>query len=263
MNNNNPHTGAQEVLTCRSRIGKEWNAFRLLIQSVPTMLTVAFVMSVVLMNLLANKSINLPVSWLALDCGLVVSWFAFLVLDMITKHFGPKAATQLSLFAMAINLAICLVFFIVSRIPGSWSASYVPGAEGTINSALDATFGGSWYVIWGSAVAFTVSAAVNNFLNDLVGRAFRKNPNSMVAYLSRSYVSTAVGQFTDNMTFALLVSHVFFGWSLLQCVTCSLFGMLMELVCQSVFSVFGYWVCEKWRNNHVGEAYLELARSAG
>ena len=39
--------------------------------------------------------------------------------------------------------------------------------------------------------------------------------------------------------------------------------MLMELLCQSLFSVFGYWVCEKWRNNHVGEEYLELARSAG
>ena len=260
MKNNNPGTGAG--LPTRSKLEQQWNEFRLLIHSVPTMLLIFFVMSVVLMNLLANKSINLPVSWLALDCGLVVSWFAFLVMDMITKHFGPKAATQLSLFAMAINLVICLVFFAVSRIPGTWSASFVPGAEGTINSALDATFGGTWYVIFGSAIAFTVSAAVNNFLNDLVGRAFRRNPNGMVAWLSRSYISTAIGQFTDNFVFALLVSHVFFGWSLLQCVTCSIFGMIFELLCESVFSVFGYWICENWRRNHVGEEYLRAVGSA-
>ena len=249
-------------MTYRQKLEQQLKEFRLLIGSIPPVMLILFVVAVCLMNLMANKSINLPVSWLALDCGLLVSWFVFLALDIITKHFGPKAATQLSVFAMLMNLGLCAVFFLVSRIPGTWSASYVPGSEIVINSALDSTFGGTWYVILGSAIAFTASAMVNNFMNYSVGKAFAKRPDSMQAYFCRSYVSTAVGQFVDNFLFAMLVSHVFFGWTLLQCVTCSLFGMLVELLCEMLFSGFGYWTCQRWRDRNVGAEYLSLAQPA-
>lgn len=259
---NQMNNTVQYTASTHSKLQQSLFEFRLLIRSVPPVLLTLFVVSVFLMNLMANKSINLPFEWLALDCGLVVSWFVFLVLDIITKHFGPKAATQLSIFAMIVNLGLCLVFYIVSIIPGTWGESYVPGSEAVINSALNHTFGGTWYIILGSAIAFTVSSFVNNFLNYYVGKAFTKNPNSMSAYLCRSYVSTAIGQFIDNFVFAMLVSRVFFGWSLTQCITCSLFGMVAELLCESVFSVFGYWICENWRNRKVGEEYLNCAKAA-
>lgn len=209
--------------------------FRLLLRSVPTVTFSLFITAVFSMNLLANKSISLPVEWLALDCGMIVSWFTFLVLDILTKHFGPKAATQLSIFATLLNLGFCSVFYLVSVIPGTWSQSYIPGSEAVINNALDSTLGGTWYIILGSTVAFTLSAFVNNFLNFFVGKAFRKKPDGMTAYLCRSYVSTALAQFTDNFTFSFLVSRVFFGWTLTQCVTCSLIGMAAELICECVF----------------------------
>lgn len=240
----------------QTKLKQEVCEFCLLMKSVPAFVLTLFAIAVFLMNLLANKSIELPFDWLALDCGLLVSWFVFLVLDILTKHFGPKAATQLSIFATLLNLGLCLVFYIVSIIPGRWAESYVTGSEMVINNALNNTFGGTWYIILGSAVAFIVSSVVNNFLNDFVGKAFKKNPDSMLAYLSRSYVSTALGQFTDNFVFAFLVSRVFFGWTITQCISCSLFGMLAELLCQGIFSVFGYRVCEKWKKNKVGEEYL-------
>ena len=251
----------QTNISTKHIISEQLSEFRLLIRSVPPVMLILFVVTVFFMNILANKSIQLPFEWLALDCGLVVSWFVFLALDIITKHFGPRAATQLSIFAMLLNLALCLVFYFVSIIPGTWGASYdVPGSEAVINTALDSTFGGTWYIILGSAIAFLVSSIVNNFLNAGVGKAFIKNPNGIGAYLCRSCVSTAVGQFTDNFVFAMLVSRVFFGWSLVQCITCSIFGMLAELLCESVFSIFGYWICERWRANKVGEEYLSCVQ---
>ena len=54
----------------------------------------------------------------------------------------------------------------------------------------------------------------------------------------------------------MLVSRVFFGWTLMQCLTCSLFGMMVELICEGVMSLFGYRICEQWRKNKVGEEYL-------
>ena len=73
-------------------------------RSIPGVVLALFVLSIVSMNLLANKSINLPFSWLALDCGIIFSWLSFLVMDMITKYFGPRAATIVSIMALLVNL---------------------------------------------------------------------------------------------------------------------------------------------------------------
>lgn len=239
------------------RLKKELYEFRLLVKSIPTVMVTMFVLAVFSMNLLANKSLTLPFDWLALDCGILVSWFAFLAMDVITKHFGPKAATEISVLATLLNLACCLLFFLGSKIPGVWGESFVPGSEALLNTALDHTFGGTWYVLAGSTAAFLVSAFVNNFVNALVGAAFRKRPDGLTAYVFRSYVSTAVGQFTDNLVFALLVSHFFFGWTLVQCLTCALTGMLAELLCEVLFTAFGYRLCRKWRQEDVGKEYLD------
>ena len=207
------------------------------------------------MNLLANKSIATGSELLVLDCGMLISWAAFLVLDVLTKHFGPRAATLLSVFATAVNLAMCLVFFIASLIPGVWGEASGDYSQ-MINDALDNTFGGSWYVIFGSAVAFLASSLLNNFTNHLVGKALKRK-DGLLTFSIRAYVSTAIAQFADNFVFSLIVSRVFFGWSLSQCAICALLGMAIELVCEGVFAVFGYRICEKWQKNKVGEEYLK------
>lgn len=248
-------------VTMLQKLKNEIFEFRLLLRSVPMLITALFIASVLAMNLLANKSISLPVDWLALDCGIVVSWFAFLAMDVITKHFGPKAATQISLTATCINLVFCLIFFISSVIPGVWGESFVDGSENVINAALDGTFGGTWYVLLGSTLAFCVSAVVNNFSNWGIGKLCKKNPDGIGAYILRSYVSTAIGQFVDNTIFALVVSHFFFGWSILQCVTCAMTGMLVELLCEALFSPIGYRITRKWKESGVGKEYLDYIES--
>lgn len=245
----------------KQKLKNEWYEFKLLLKSVPSVTLTLFVMSVFAMNLLANKSINLPFDWLALDCGIIVSWFAFLTMDTVTNRFGPKGATEISILAILINLIFCLIFFAAGKISGMWGESYVSGSEDVINNALDNTFGGTWYVLAGSTLAFVVSAAVNNFLNFAIGRLFKKNPDGAVSYILRSYVSTAVGQFSDNMIFAFTVSHFFFGWTLIQCVMCAFTGMIVELACEITFSFFGYKVVDKWRKNDVGNEYLKYRKS--
>ena len=236
------------------KLKNEIYEFRLLLKELPGFITAAFVLAVFSMNLLANKSISLPFEWLALDCGIIVSWFAFLTMDIVTKHFGPKAATEMSIFAIALTLMFSVIFFIASLIPGVWSQA--DSNTSAVNTALDKTFGGTWYVIVGSALAFIASAAVNNFSNFAVNSLFRKNPNSAAAFLFSSYISTAIGQFSDNMIFSLTVSRVFFGWSLIQCITCSLTGMLAELLFEVIFSYNGYKISKKWNDEQIGHKYL-------
>ena len=213
--------------------------FRMLLRSAPPLVVAMLVVSIVGMNVLANKSIDTGVDWLALDCGILFSWMAFLSMDVLTRCFGPKATTQLSLVALGLNLVVAFVFFVASSIPGVWSASFVEGSQATINAALDSTFRGTWFVIAGSSVAFAVSALVNNYLNAGIGSRLAHD-TGFGAFAVRSYASTFIAQVVDNLVFALIVSQVFFGWTLVQCLTCALTGALLELVFEVVFSPFGY-----------------------
>ena len=156
-----------------NKLKSEIREMKLLFHSIPSLMMTLFIVSVIAMNLLANKSIQLPWEFLALDCGILISWLSFLSMDVITKHFGPKAATQASIVAALINLGMCLIFFIASRIPGIWSESYVPGMETVINHSLDATFGGVWYVLLGSTIAFLISSIVNNYSNIIFDSWFK------------------------------------------------------------------------------------------
>lgn len=247
----------------REKLKKECYEMKLLVSSVPPMAFMLLVVSVFTMNLLANKSIEFPSPLFVLDCGMTVSWLAFLLMDILTKHYGPKAATQLSFVASGVNLGLCLLFFLCSILPGSWGESYVENGAALINHALNKTFGGTWYILLGSTIAFLLSSAVNNFINHAIGMLFRHRLHGYAAYSTRAYISTAIGQFTDNLTFSLLVSRVFFGWTLAQCVVCALTGMAIELLCEVCFSFFGYQICRKWKENNVGAAYLNYIANGG
>ncbi len=235
-----------------------FHELKVLLRSAPSLLVGLFFVSVVGMNLLANKSINTGVDWLALDAGILLSWMIFMCMDIITKRYGPKAANMISIMGLLVNLLMALIFFLVSIIPGVWSASYVEGSENIINHAFDGTFAGTWFIILGSSIAFIVSAFINNFLNYLIGKSIKKNPNGFLAFALRSYVSTFIGQFIDNFLFALIVSLHFFGWSILQCVTCALTGAVLELLFEIIFSPLGYKICRSLEKDNQEDAYLKL-----
>ncbi|MBQ4428165.1 MAG: VUT family protein [Clostridia bacterium] len=240
---------------------KTISSFRRMVREVPPIVAALMILSVVGMNLLANKSIDTGLSWLALDCGILFSWLAYLSMDILTHCCGPKVSSAMSVMALLLNLFMVLIFFIASRIPGVWGESFVEGSEGVINTALDRTFGGTWYILLGSSIAFLVSAFINSFLNYGIGKFFKKELN-FGEFAVRSYVSTFVAQFADNMIFALLVSKVFFGWSLLQCFTCALTGAVLELVFEVVFSPVGYRISKRMMRERINNAIEETEQWA-
>ena len=223
---------------------------KLLFRSVPSVITALFTISVVTMNILANKTIYQS-GWLAIDGGILVSWLSFLCMDIVTKAFGPKASTKLSVFAMCVNLLVCFIFFVVSIIPTEEDFT-----------AFNTIIGGTWFILLSSTVAFITSAVINNFMNWGIGKLFRKNPDGKFAYIARSYISTFIAQFFDNFVFALLTFTVFapifwdgFSWTYLQCFSCSVLGALLELLMEVIFSPIGYAVLKRWKKDGVGEEY--------
>ena len=232
---------------------KLYKEIKILLRSIPATVVTLFAISVVCMNLLANKTL-IQLDWIALDGGILISWLSFMCMDIITKHFGPRASTMISIHAAAINLLTCIIFFVASMIPSS-ANDY---------TAFDSIFGGTWFVLLGSTVAFLTSALINNLLNHSIGKCFKRNPDGKLAFAMRSYVSTFIGQFLDNFIFSVIVFVFFapifwdgFCWTLLQCATCALTGAIAELVMEMAFSPIGYRITKKWQKEQVGKAYFE------
>jgi len=212
-------------------IRREKKETAILLRSIPASIVTLFVVSVICMNLLANKTL-LQLDWIALDGGVLISWLSFMCMDVITKHFGPKASNKISVLAAAVNLLTCFIFFIASIIPSN-AKDY---------SAFNSIFGGTWFILLGSTVAFLSSACINNALNWTIGRTFRKNPDGKGAYAAQTYISTFVGQFCDNFIFSVIVFVGFapifwngFHWTILQCTMCALTGAVAELIMEIVF----------------------------
>lgn len=231
---------------------REREETEILFRSIPSVVVSLFVVSVICMNLLANKTL-IQTDWIALDGGILISWLSFMCMDIVTKYFGPKASNKIALLASGINLLTCLVFYIVSIIPSN-ADDY---------TALNSILGGTWFILLGSTCAFLVSAVINNFLNWTIGKAFRKNPNGKMAYATGTYISTFIGQFLDNLIFSLIVFVGFapifwdgFHWTVLQCTVCALTGAVAELVMEIVFSPIGYRIIRRWKTHKIGQEYL-------
>lgn len=228
------------------------------LRAIPGLVTAIFILSVVSMNLLANKSIfNFP--WLASTAGIFVSWISFLCMDAVCKRFGSKAATVLNTAAMLVSLVTTIIYALIVKIPGVWAASYSASSEGVaaeINAGVDSTFSSAWYIVIGSAFAMFLGGLVNSIVNKFVGKKVDQN-DKFSGFAIRSFVSTAAGQFVDNLVFALFVSFTFFGWTMKQVIVCSFLMMLVELVFEIVFSPIGFKISKMWKNEGVGAEYIE------
>ena len=142
---------------------QEFKITILLLRSIPSAAVALFVVSVITMNLLANKTI-FQNDWIAIDGGILVSWLSFLSMDVVTKHFGPKASTRMSVFAILVNLLTCLIFFLVSIIPTNEDYS-----------KFNEIIGGTWFILLSSTIAFIISGILNNYLNYFTNKLFKKN----------------------------------------------------------------------------------------
>lgn len=223
--------------------------FKCLIKNIPGILIGIFFVSIICMNILANKTV-FENSFIAIDGGIFVSWVVFIVMDIITIRFGPKASILISISGVLCNILVALLFKLVSVIPTQSDFS-----------SFNTIVGGTWFITISSIVAQFISSIVNNFTNYTIGKIFSMK-ESKVEYICRSYISTFLGQFVDNLVFSSLAFIVFaplfwegFHWTISQAVFCSLLGAIVELVSQIIFSPIGYNVIKKWEKDNVGSEY--------
>lgn len=242
---------AKNKINIRDYIKREKEETIILFRSVPATVVSLFVVSVICMNLLANKTL-IQTKWLALDGGILMSWLSFMCMDLITMYFGVKASNKIAIFATLTNLFTSAIFYVASIIP----------SKANDYTQFNIIFGGTWFILLGSTVAFLASAVINNFLNSILTKVFHKTPDK-VAYAGRIYISTFIGQFFDNIIFAIIVFVIFapifwdgFHWTILQCIICALSGATAELLMEIIFSPVGYKILNKWKADNIGAEYI-------
>lgn len=208
---------------------------------VPSVVLTILVLTIVSMNLLANKEL-FRTEWVALDCGFALSWIPFLIMDCLCKLYGGKTAAVVSIFGILINLIFFGIFHLIALTPGMWGEYYATGLT-EVNDALNATIGGSTWIVFGSAFAMAVSSITNSLIN--IGIAKMQTSIGFSAFAVRSWVSTAFSQVVDNFVFALVVSVPLFGWSMRQAIICALTAAAFELVVEMLFSPLAYRLVKK------------------
>lgn len=251
--------------TMKNWFKDELNEYKSLLKNIPALLLAAFCLSVILMNTLANKTI-VSTSWIDIDGGILCAWLIFMAMDLTSQHFGPRAATKMSLVGLVVNLLACAIFGLASVINiggGAWSPAWNYTTEegfNIANEAVNSLFAGSWQVLLASSIAFIISAIVNNTMNWGVGKLFKNKNTPKLEYTTRAYISTMIGQFVDNWIFNFTLFIVLFkdpSWSILSVTTCAALGAVVELLMEIVFSPFGYKIVKIWRKENIGQEYID------
>lgn len=229
---------------------------RVLFRNVPGLVMSLYLLSTVLMNLLASVAI-VNTSWLALDAGIFVSFAVFLLMDMVVKRFGAKAAIRITVLGFLVNIGTAILFTVVA---------FIAEASGQFYPLADYATTVQWWIIGASATAFLVSGILNAVVHHIILKAFKKNKEGIVAHAASAWGSTFLGQFVDNLLFGLLFTFpasMIGLWGMKPMTLLALFGFaltggVVELLCQVIFTSWGYKVAESWRARKVGQEYLDL-----
>lgn len=234
-----------------SKIKSVLSDYKLLLNNVPALVTTTFVLSTVLMNIMAGKII-FSIGNVAFTGGFILSAMPFLCMDCTAKRFGARAAIMLNILSAVGNIFAVVLFAIVAAIP-------TPNQDYT---SFNSIIGGVWFISVSSIIAFVVSGVANSLINAAIGKMF--NGTSAAEFYSRSFVSTFIGQALDNFLFLFLTYSVFAPvfWKMdampvLTCIVTAIVGGLIELLVEVVLGPCGFAIVKNWEKENIGHEYIE------
>lgn len=225
-------------------------------KKVPSWLVALSVVTTVLMNLLANKTLYSDGVYLSIDCGLMVSWVMFLVMDIATQRYGGKASFAITIFDILVALGMSGIMAGVAAIPESGVSGWFMTEEAAVT--LNGLVGNSYLVILTSLFAFLCSSGVDILSNVTIGKLFEKTKTfegqsqkrtfkGFIVYFFRAYGSTFLSQLTDNLVFQAIAYPLLFT---IPCSPLSIFlgallTALVELAAEFAFAPVGYLATTK------------------
>lgn len=231
-------------------------------KKIPGWLIALSAVATVLMNLLANKTLFSDGAYLSLDCGFLISWIMFLVMDITTQRYGGKASFALTIFDVALALGMSGLMVGIAAIPDTAVSGWFTD-DASISGALNGLIGNNILVVLTSLFAFVISSAVDILSNVFFGRLFIKKSKEELLqekpgfkrfskYFVRAYGSTFLSQLVDNLVFQMIAYPLLFS---MPCTPLSIFvgalvGAVAELLMELIFAPIGYKAVYSGKNKN-------------
>jgi uncharacterized integral membrane protein (TIGR00697 family) len=180
-------------------------------------LLAGFVLVVVLSSIGATKGVVLgPV---ITDGAFFLFPFAYILGDVITEVYGPRAARQAIITGFLANLIAVLFFALVIWLPGFDDDFGVAKQQ-----ALEVALGPVWQIVLASLLGFAAGQSANSFIMWL-GK--RRDHESRL--YRRMISSTGVGEAIDTIIFCTIAAGVIGIDSLAQWANYVLFGYVWKV----------------------------------
>lgn len=172
---------------------------------------------IIIQNILATKNIDITI--FTVTTGILVSPLVFIIQDIQTEIFGYKKAKKMIILGYLMNfIAIMLYTFSIS-IPSS--STY------TNQEAFTTILGTTPRIAMASFIAYMIGALINSKVMEKLKNKHEKN------LFFRAISSTVVGQFIDNMLFAVIA---FIGILPTQAIISMIVGgTLFEIIYEIIF----------------------------
>lgn len=233
-------------------------------KKVPSWLIALSAVTTLLMNILANKTLFSDAVYLSVDCGIIVSWVMFLVMDIATQRYGGKASLAVTIFDIFVALGMTGLMSLVALVPESGVSGWFQSGEAS--TALNNLIGNNYLVVLTSLFAYLCASLVDIFSNITFGKwlnntkAFQGQNNKRTVkgffvYFVRAYGSTFLSQFVDNFVFQMIAYPLLFN------MPCSFTSILIgafvcaiaELVAEFIFAPVGYLATTNKESNKKGD----------
>lgn len=172
---------------------------------------------IIIQNILATKNIDITI--FTVTTGILVSPLVFIIQDIQTEVYGYKKAKKMIILGYLMNFIAIMLYSFSILIPSS--STY------TNQAAFTTILGTTPRIAVASFIAYMIGALINSKVMENMKIRHEKN------LFFRAISSTVVGQFIDNMLFAVIA---FIGILPTQAIISMIVGgTLFEIIYEVIF----------------------------
>lgn len=157
------------------------------------LLTVVFVTSIIIANLIEIKTIDLP-GGLTVTAGMAVFPLSYIINDCVTEIYGFRRARMVIWTGFAMSLMTALFLNLAIWLPG--------GSEWQAQEAMETVYGGVPRIMAASFAAFVCGSMINAYVMARMKASLSPGQaQSKWRFSMRAIVSTLWGEGVDSLIF--------------------------------------------------------------
>lgn len=162
------------------------------------------------------------VGFVITDAAFFLFPLAYILGDIITELYGPRAARRAILTSFALNIFAVLCYTVIIALPG-FNDEFGVAKQ----SALELAIGPVWIIVLASVAGFLSGQSLNSFI---VSRMKRRMGEP--GLIGRLFTSSGVGELVDTIIFCSIAATAIGITSVGQWLNYTAFGFLYKVIVQ-------------------------------